>query len=218
MSGAPWSGRGRGRVAALGVGLGVLVGGLVLAGCSAGQITQTDTQAASVNGAHGEAGQIAIRNAQLAYPDDGVYPAGGDAPLIASIVNTGSTPDELVEVVSPMALVQVEGDQALPGRQVLWVGTPGESADTQLSETSEPPTTTGSGPSETIPVPTDPIDVQGTVRIVLNALDDPLTVGQLVPVTFVFERAGSVTLQVPIATPDTVRTVSDSEHGEGGEH
>ena len=41
----------------------------LLVGCGAGQITQTDTQQSAVNGASGQVGAIAIRDAELQAPD-----------------------------------------------------------------------------------------------------------------------------------------------------
>ncbi|HET9118109.1 MAG TPA: hypothetical protein VFN75_08575, partial [Pseudonocardiaceae bacterium] len=44
---------------------------LALVGCGAGQITQTDSQVAAVNGAYGNAGStIALRNVLIPYPSN----------------------------------------------------------------------------------------------------------------------------------------------------
>jgi copper(I)-binding protein len=86
----------------------------VLAGCSSGQITQTDTQLSGVNGASANVGSMAIRNAQLAYPSDqqGVFQPGSNARLVVTIVNSGLTPDTLVNVTSPGATsVTIDGSQ-----------------------------------------------------------------------------------------------------------
>lgn len=93
--------------AALGVGA-----ALVLAGCGAGQITQTDTQVAAVNGAEGRVGSIAVRGVEFVYPASGEnhYPVGSDAPLLLTIANEGTAGDELVSVTSPVAgNVRIEG-------------------------------------------------------------------------------------------------------------
>jgi copper(I)-binding protein len=104
--------------AAAGLGL-----ALLLTGCGAGQITQTDTQVAAVNGANGEVGEMAVRNAELAFPANsaqGVYQPGSTAPLIVTIVNTGLTEDTLIGVSTPAAeSVTIDGSptgsRAIPG-------------------------------------------------------------------------------------------------------
>lgn len=109
----------------LGLGLAAL-----LAGCGSGQITQTDTQSAAINGANGMTGAIAVRDAQLAYPagQGGVYQPGTSASLIVSIVNTGRLSDTLVKVTSPAATqVTVDGSasgtKTIPGGFLVSSGT-----------------------------------------------------------------------------------------------
>jgi len=90
-------------------GLGVAV---VLVGCGAGQITQTDTQQSAVNGASGQVGAMTISDAELMYPANtqGVYAPGSSASLIVTIANTGILPDELLSVSSPAATsVTIDG-------------------------------------------------------------------------------------------------------------
>ncbi|HEX3784036.1 MAG TPA: hypothetical protein VHX38_30640 [Pseudonocardiaceae bacterium] len=100
-------------------GLGVAV---LLVGCGAGQITQTDTQQSEVNGASGQVGAITIRDAELKYPDNaqGVYAPGSNASLVVTIANTGILNDELLSVSSPDATsVTIDGSSSgtkpLPG-------------------------------------------------------------------------------------------------------
>ncbi|TCP56668.1 hypothetical protein EV191_101614 [Tamaricihabitans halophyticus] len=98
---------------------------LTLAGCGAGQITQTSEQDAAVNGASADVKQIAIRNAELAFKHDsqGVYRLGDSAPLLGRIINSGERADELVEVRSEFAdEVTVDGATELRSEGVL-VGT-----------------------------------------------------------------------------------------------
>ncbi len=102
------------------------IGALVLAGCGAGQITQTDTQVAAVGGANATVGDIAVRNAEFEYDTSAVgadiYPVGGSAPIQMSIVNFGSDADRLLAASSPAATsVQISGPTDVPGGQVLVV-------------------------------------------------------------------------------------------------
>jgi periplasmic copper chaperone A len=153
---------------------------LPLAGCGAGQITQTDRQVAAVDGAFGNVGNaIALRNVYIPYPPnkDGTYPAGSTVPVILTIINQGDSPDELVSVSSPAA-----GRVAVLGTTQIPAGT------TVIS-------TTGSGGL------TSPL-VVGELRVLLTT-DQPLPAGLNTPLTVQFRNAGKITLPVPMAPPPT---------------
>src|SRR5262249_19767818 len=100
----------------------LLLSASLLAGCGTGQQTQTAKQPSAVDGAQGQIGPIAIRNAQVVYPEgsEHLYRRGADAPLTAVIVNTGTSEDELTSVTGPAAeVVQVEGQRAVAGQHTL---------------------------------------------------------------------------------------------------
>ena len=72
------------RIRSLGPVVAAVGAALLVTGCGAGQITQTDTQVAAINGTSAGVGTIAIRNAEVSYPEtdgDGpaVYPPNSDA-------------------------------------------------------------------------------------------------------------------------------------------
>ena len=103
-----------------------MVGALALAGCGAGQITQTSSQASGVGGASANVGQIAIREAAFAFTGDGktaaIYQAGGEAPLTMTVVNFGGQVDKLTNVSSPAAeSVRITGDATIASGRVLLV-------------------------------------------------------------------------------------------------
>jgi copper(I)-binding protein len=103
-----------------------VIGAITLAGCGAGQIAQTAGQVAAVGGASADAGQIAVRDVSIAFPEDAegaaVYPAGGQAPLQMSIVNFGSGPDRLLSASSPAAAsVGISGETGIEAGQALVV-------------------------------------------------------------------------------------------------
>jgi copper(I)-binding protein len=224
-----------------------LVAGAValgIAGCSAGQATQTDSVQPAVNGNQANVGDVALRDVLVAYPESGTYRAGEDAPLTLAIVNTGGADDELTSVSSPAAeRVQMLGRGALPARSGLQVIVPEESTETETSEPSVTSTPSSepsepSGTSDAAPAPSSdgspsssgeailepgasytatptevaPEDV-GTMSIVLTGLTKDLAMGKNVPVTFVFAKAGEITVNVPIATPDEAREDTGSESG-----
>src|SRR5882762_5378767 len=140
------------------IGIGIAA---ALAGCGAGQITQTDTQLAGINGANGDAGPIALRDVQLAYPPNkqGVYQPGSNAMLIVTVVNTGLTPDTLVKVTSP-AVTNVlingsaTGTAALPDNFAVAAGSDPDDSTIIVSPsasatTGAPTTAPTTAPSET---------------------------------------------------------------------
>nr|MDQ3763043.1 copper chaperone PCu(A)C [Actinomycetota bacterium] len=163
---------------------------LALVGCGAGQITQTDSQVAAVDGAFGDIGNsIALRNVLIPYPQNqqGTYPAGAAVPVLLTVINHGNTTDELVAVTSPAA------------SQGLVSGT------TQIPPGTTVISTTGSAE------PTSPL-VVGELRVVLITTQ-PLPTGLNTPVTFHFRNAGKVTLPVPMATPpDAAGEVESGGH------
>ncbi|MGH4007601.1 MAG: copper chaperone PCu(A)C [Pseudonocardiaceae bacterium] len=176
-----------------------------LAGCSAGQITQTNSQVAAVDGAFGDVGNnIALRDVQIPLPPspDGTYPAGSSVPVLLTIVNLGATADELIDVTSPAA------------SQVLVLGT-----------NTIPPGTNVTSTAGSTPAGAQSPLVVGELRIVLSTTQ-PLRAGLNTPVTFVFRDAGKVTVPVPMAaTPNSSSEVSEEatesdgeSHGEGGGH
>ena len=168
-----------------------------LVGCSAGQITQTDSQVAAVDGAYADVGEsIALRDALIPTPphSDGTYPAGSSVPVLLTIINQGTRADRLIAVTSPAA------------SQVLVLGTTTIAPGTNV-------TSTGGSASAGVQ-PQSPL-VVGQLRIVLNTTQ-PLRAGLNTPITFVFENAGKVTLPVPMAAP--VESVSEVNVVEGGEH
>jgi copper(I)-binding protein len=165
---------------------------LALVGCSAGQITQTDSQVAAVDGASGDVGNsIALRDVLIPFPPgrDGTYPAGSNVPVLLTIVNQGTSADELIAVTSPAA------------SRVLVVGTSTIPPGTNVTST------VGSIPAAV--QPRSPL-VVGELRIVLITTR-PLRAGLSTPVTFVFRNAGKVTVPVPMAaSPNSAGEVSES--------
>lgn len=155
-----------------------VIASVALTGCGAGQVTQTSTQQAAVNGASGDVGDgIALRDVWIPFPPGGKaeYPVGSKVPVLATVVNDGRSPDELLSVTSPVAgQVVVAGDTRVPpGRNVV-----------STSDRTDP---------------RSPL-ISGTMQIVLTTTQ-PVRTGLDVPVTFRFREAGEVTLPVPMAAP-----------------
>ncbi len=129
------------------VAIGAVIGAVALTGCGAGQLAQTSTQVAAVDGAAVTVGTIAVREAQITYGEDAegaaIYRRGGRAPLEMRIINIGAETDRLMSASSRVAAsVQISGDATVPGGQSLLVE--GEPAASTAS--AAPSTTAGLQP------------------------------------------------------------------------
>jgi copper(I)-binding protein len=246
--------------------VGAVVGAFALAGCGAGQITQTSSQQSGVGGASANVGQIAVREAAFAFTGDGktaaIYRAGSEAPLTMTVVNFGSQVDKLTNVSSPAAeSVKITGDgtiasgrallvkglpaggpaaapgeaTAAPGASARATPAPGASAQATPAPGASARATPAPGAEATPapggtqagaapgarPAPASAGPAAGstaaagaaaptsgqvtpgttTAQVVLTGLKEDLKVGPTYPVVFTFQRAGDVTLQVPVANP-----------------
>ncbi|HEX6756491.1 MAG TPA: hypothetical protein VF109_11190 [Mycobacteriales bacterium] len=195
----------------------VTAGGVVLAGCGAGQQAQTARELPTVDGASAEAGggTIDLRNVAIEYPDRGVYRKGAVARLRAVLVNNGIGADALVEVRTAAAgEVAIESGGTAPAGEASpsETGTPSASPSGSAPSGSAPstpePTPTEEGPAgrPTLLIPPNTAVSIGegddaTAAILLRGLTQELRSSQIVPITFVFRTAGSVTVTVPVGTP-----------------
>ena len=138
---------------------------VALGGCAAGQVAQTAYQANSATGATVTANGIAIRDAQIAFPQAtagaqtaAVYRAGGTAPVEMHVINQSTQADRLVSASSPVAgSVTVGGQTDLPAGTVMVVGSPssagGQSAPGSTEPSAESPI--GSPDASSSPAPTN---------------------------------------------------------------
>ena len=185
------------RAATMGV---LLLSPIALTACSAGQTTQTATQVRDKSGAQAQVGDISIREAKLASVGVGGYEKGDDAELQVALVNDGSSAD---------TLVSVEGDGFASG----------EIANTANRISSS---TGSTAPDDRIEIPAGSSVFVGQdtsdYSITLSGLDEGLTTGQYLKVTFTFEKAGQVTLPLTVANPtdESRGKAYDFNKAEGG--
>ena len=206
----------------------VVVGGLALAGCGAGQVAQTAQDKPTVDGQMAQIGPIAIRDAALEYPPGGVYERGTDARLRMTIVNSGVSPDSLVSASSPAATAVTisEGGSAATGSATPEPGATGSgtaSASATPTGTASATPTAGGSPSPTASgspsaSPTASATAENAQiqlpsnsyvsfreegpRVMLTGLTKQLRPGQNLIVTLTFQNAGSVTMTIAVGTPD----------------
>ncbi|MGH4016368.1 MAG: copper chaperone PCu(A)C [Pseudonocardiaceae bacterium] len=179
---------------------------LTLAGCGAGQVTQTDSQVAVIDGSSADIGSIAVRDVLIPYPEDhhGNYPSGSKVPVRLTLVNQGSSADTLVSASTPAARrVLVQGTTTIPA------GTSVGTVDELEHATSPAPTT---APTTE---PVSPLDI-GTLRFVLIDTTRTVRPGQNIEITLVFRDAGRLTLPVPMGPPPEHSERKPLE--EGGHH
>jgi copper(I)-binding protein len=131
---------------------------LVLAGCGAGQITQTASQQAAVNGTHAQVKDIALRDAAVQYPTSGPgYPAGATPALTLTIVNLGTQDDSLVSVTTEGGQATIAGSKDVVAAHSLVIG-----PDDAVESTNEVQTTSPSAPASSSGAPTSPSTPTGT--------------------------------------------------------
>ncbi|KUI36738.1 hypothetical protein [Mycobacterium sp. GA-2829] len=183
------------RASAVTAGLAAAGLALGLTACGAGQISQTATQAAAVNGVNAGVGDVALRNVHLRAPQTSDYVRPGtDVELLFVAANQSpDQPDKLVSIRSDVGSVPVRGDATVPPSGVLVAGEPdGQTAALESAEPAEA--------------------LKTNVK-----LTKPITNGLTYPFTFTFERSGEVTVQVPISAGEEPRR-DDSGGGHSGGH
>ncbi len=174
-----------------------LAASAALAGCSAGQVAQTATQQAAVNGTAAAVGSITLRNVHLraAQTADYVQPGSEVELLFVASNQSPDTPDKLVSITSDFGTVTLSGDTELQPNGVLVVGEPdGQIAALEQAETAEA--------------------AKATVD-----LSKPITNGLTYDFTFTFQKAGETTMPVPISAGEAPRRDGSGESaGDTGGH
>jgi hypothetical protein len=168
-----------------------------LTGCSAGQVTQTSTQVPTVQGASADVGDLALRDIRILYPSGGTYAEGSTAELALVVTNQGLSEDALIEVTG-----EFFESATLPAGDPTATPTPTATATATATATpsgDEP----AKGGVEAV-VPAQGILQFGTSEsptIELTDLTEEISVAEVFLVTFVFEQAGEVTVEIPVAAP-----------------
>jgi hypothetical protein len=184
------------KLAAGGLATAVLVSG-ALAGCSAGQLSQTAMQQAAVNGSSANVGPVALRNVHIRAVQKSDYiDPGADAELLFQVANISpDVNDKLVAITSDVGTVSLTGDTSLPAGGTLTVGSP----DGQTT-------------------PLDAVEPADAARATV-ALSKPITNGLTYNFTFKFEKAGEATVVVPLSAGEQPRRdpVQDTGNAAGRE-
>jgi hypothetical protein len=160
-------------------------GGLTMAvaltGCGSGQLSQTASQESAVDGSQAVLNNVALRNVRIQAAQSGDFlRPGATVDLVLVVVNQSpDVADKLTGISSEIGKVTVTGDATLPAGGSLLVGT--------LKGQSQ----------KAVDAVEDADSVKATV-----ALSQPITNGPNYTFTFDFEKAGSVSVAVPISAPE----------------
>ena len=226
----------------------LLLSPVALSACSAGQVPQTATQNRDKVGPEAAVGDLVMRQITLAYPQDGLYAQGDDAELRMAIVNSDTEADTLVGiegeafdgvVVSGQATASPAVPATTSAAPTTTPAAPSTPATAPQTTAPEATTSPGAPPTATVPAtPTTP-SASTEVRIPVPAgstvflggasgatvqladLSEELTAGESIEVTLTFERAGEVTVDALVATPESVVPRGepfDFHQEEGGAH
>jgi copper(I)-binding protein len=158
---------------------GLATGALILTGCGAGQISQTATQHAAVNGTSGAAGEIVLRNVHLqAEQTSDFFEPGQVVPLVFLAANNSpDVDDKLVSITSDVGTVALAGNVAVLAAEALNVAPKGEA---QAMGSATP----------------------ATAAVTLTK---PITNGLTYMFTFNFDKSGATTVAVPISAGEGPR-------------
>jgi copper(I)-binding protein len=180
----PRASRRSARVAALAAG--GLIGAVALAGCSAGQVSQTSMQQSAVDGNQAVINNVALRNVRIQALQTGDFlRPGATVDLVLVVINQSpDVTDKLVGITTDIGKVTVTGDPTLPAGGTLFVGAPNGQNQKAVDAVE------------------DAAAVKATV-----ALAKPITNGPNYNFTFDFEKAGSVSVAVPISAPEGPRQI-----------
>jgi copper(I)-binding protein len=205
---------------------------LTLAGCSAGQLTQTATQVPAVPGSNVTVGSIALRDLMVQYSGPDGYRMGDNAALVVRIFNSGATPITLVGATSDMA----EAVTLVGGPGAIVTASPAPPTSPEASPTGSPspagspsaaaspspeasPSPAAASPSPTPSPAVPPTSSRLSIQIPpasyallvpgqgsflqLTRLKQPVVPGSRVTMTLIFDNGVSIPIQIPMGPPST---------------
>ncbi|MQY24525.1 copper chaperone PCu(A)C [Nocardia aurantia] len=193
---------------------------LVLSGCGAGQLSQTASQVAAVNGNSANVGKVSLRNVRILLPaaEDYTNAKGGKAVLAFSAINGGAAaPDELTSITTDLGAVRISpaapelpplqtlvaagpqaGHAATPAASSSAPATPTAGAAASSTPATASSTPAGSGAAAAGKPSAEPNTENKTVLVEITGLTKDITPGLTYPVTFNFKDNGTVLVNVPV--------------------
>ena len=202
------------RVTVRRVGIGLALAATLLASaCAAGQKAQTANENETLDGTTARIGSITLAGLAIESPAAPTWPKGSDAPVRVVIVNSGQQPDTLTSITSP----------AFGGWETFASAADAAAAAASTGAGGSSPGQSGSSPASPVSIPAGgrasygTPDPAGVLRI--TGLKQALYPASTISMTFTFQRAGSVTAEVPVQlskTPQTSILPGPSATGQAG--
>ena len=166
---------------------------LMLSACGAGQISQTATQVAAINGNQATSGDIALRNVHVVYPNSEEFSIepGGDAELAFTAVNLSESKSDRLKSIKTDYAGSVKIDEKDGTLEI------------------KPQFALGAGNPD-VSVPEEAPEHVSLIDVTLQDIREGVRPGLTFPVIFTFENAGDIVVQVPVdAGPKTARHESE---------
>lgn len=166
---------------------------LMLSACGAGQISQTATQVAAINGNQATSGGIALRNVHVVYPNSEEFSIepGGDAELAFTAVNLSESKSDRLKSIKTDYAGSVKIDEKDGTLEI------------------KPQFALGAGNPD-VSVPEEAPEHVSLIDVTLQDIREGVRPGLTFPVIFTFENAGDIVVQVPVdAGPKTERHESE---------
>ncbi|WP_299576445.1 hypothetical protein [uncultured Williamsia sp.] len=192
-------------VAAAAIGSAVVFG---VGACSSGQISQTANQEAAVNGGNATVGQLALRDVHVVYPPvnaDDAFVNGGPFELAFLISNNSAYQDDTLQSITVPGggSATISGSTALPATKSLRAGQPSQlltsGADASTPASAEIPSSqVASEESQAGSVGNSADPTETRITVTLTGMGTKVRPGLTVPLQFTFQRAGKVTVNVPV--------------------
>lgn len=198
---------------------------LALTGCGAGQISQTATQVAAVNGNTANVGKIALRDVRILLPQSEEYnnAKGGKALLAFTAVNLGEyQEDTLVSIEAPeLGSVKIDGKAEIKPQATVVADKP-KATEAKHDEHGAPAQAATEHDQHATQAPSDKVadPDANPLKIEITGLQKDITAGLTYPLRFNFKENGTVLVNVPVdAGAEKERAVSDKSGAEekGGE-
>ncbi|WP_433670155.1 hypothetical protein ACQP06_02445 [Nocardia sp. CA-136227] len=189
---------------------------LALSGCGAGQISQTATQVAAVNGSTANVGSIALRDVRFLLPqgEESGNTKGGKAVLAFTAVNmSDSKTDELVSITAEgLGTVKLDSKIEIKPSSAVVADKPTAKDSAQASAVHEQ--NAGQPASDKVADPN-----AKPILIEVTGLAKDVNPGLTYPLTFNFKEGGTVVVNTPVdAGPNNPRPEPAKAEKKGGEH